>query len=159
MSKQIKAYVSSLKLRYKKARRKEKRVILDEFTKTAGYDRKYAAKLLRGAYQYAKIVHRSHRIYTKEDAEVLRQACELLGWICSKRMKPSLTLAVDELIKAGKLSISKEDRTRVIGISPATMDRLFKRYKIKPKIKGRSYTKPGTLLKSQIPIRTFNKWD
>lgn len=43
-------------------------IILDEFVKTAGYDRKYAAKLLRGAYIYVKgEVHRQHRTYTKED--------------------------------------------------------------------------------------------
>ncbi len=158
MSKQIKTYVSSLKLRYRKARKKEKVVILDEFVKTAGYDRKYAAKLLRGAYRYTKTVRRPHRIYTKEDADILEQAVELLGWICSKRIKPSLTLAVDQLIKAGKIQLSKEDQKRIIGMSPATIDRLFKRYRKRPKIKGRSYTKPGTLFKSQIPIRTFSEW-
>ena len=153
-------YLSQLKKRYKKANKPQRIIILDEFTKTAGYDRSHAGKLLRSRYQYAtKVTHKPHRIYTKEDAGTLKQVCELLGWICSKRMKPSLTLAIDELIKAGKLSISKEDRTRVVGISPATMDRLFKRYRIRPKLKGRSYTKPGALLKSQIPIRTFSEWN
>jgi hypothetical protein len=74
-------------------------------------------------------------------------------------MKPSLRLAVDELIKAGKVILAKEDRKRIIGISPSTIDRLFKKYRKRPKIKGRSYTKPGTLLKSQIPIRTFSEWN
>lgn len=155
-----KRYLGQLKLRYKKSTKKQKKIILDEFVKTLSYDRKHAIKLLTGNYQHQKSTsHHPHRTYTQDDADILKQVCELLGWICSKRMKPSLTLAVDELIKAGKLSISKEDRTRVIGISPATMDRLFKRYRIRPKIKGRSYTKPGTLLKNQIPIRTFSEWN
>lgn len=160
MSKQVKEYLTSLKKRFKKARKKEKMVILDEFVKTAKYDRKYAAKLLRGAYIYAKgEIHRQHRTYTKEDADTLERVCELLGWVCSKRMKSSLKLAVDELIKAGKLQLSKVDRSRIVQMSPATMDRLMKKYKKRPKIKGRSYTKPGTLLKSQIPIRTFSEWN
>ncbi len=157
-----KRYLGQLKLRYKKSTKKQKKIILDEFTKTLSYDRKHAIKLLTGNYQHQKgsIHHHSHRIYTKEDAEILKQVCELLGWICSKRMKPSLTLAVDELIKVGKVTISRENRKRVTGISPATMNRLFKRYKIRPKLKGRSYyTKPGTLLKSQIPVRTFSEWN
>ncbi len=44
-------------------------------------------------------------------------------------------------------------------MSPATMDRLMKKYKKRPKLKGRSYTKPGTLLKTKIPIRTFSEWN
>lgn len=74
-------------------------------------------------------------------------------------MKPSLRLAVDQLIKADRITLSKEDRKRIIGVSPATIDRLFKKHKKRPKLKGRSYTKPGTLLKSQIPIRTFSEWN
>ena len=160
MSKQVKEYLSSLKKRYIKVRKKEKMVILDEFVKTAKYDRKYAAKLLRGAYNYAKNeVHRPHRIYTKKDADVLGEVWKLLGWIASKRMKPQLKLAVDELIKAGRITLSFDDRKRFVGMSPATMDRLMKKYRKRPKLKGRSYTKPGTLLKSQIPVRTWDEWN
>lgn len=159
MSKPMKEYLSSLKGRYKKVGKKEKMIILDEFVKTAGYDRKYAGKLLRGAHQYVATIHRPHRIYYPEDADILEQVCDLLGWICSKRIKPQLKLAVQELMKAGKLILTEQDRKRVVGMSPATMDRLLKRYKKRPKLKGRSYTKSGTLLKSQIPIRTFSEWN
>ena len=153
-------YLSQLRFRYKKARKTEKIIILNEFTKTTGYDRKYAGKLLRGRYLYGvKNIHHPHRIYIKEDADILEKAYELLGWICSKRMKPSLRLAVDELIKAGQVSLTQEDRKRIIGVSPATIDRLFKKYRKRSEIKGRSYTKSGTLLKTQIPVRTFSEWN
>ena len=152
-------YLSQLKKRYKRANKPQRIIILDEFTKTLGYDRKHAGKLLRNRYQYAtKVIHRAHRTYTKEDADTSGEVWKLLGWIASKRMKPQLKLAVDELIKAGRITLSPEDRKRFIGMSPATMDRLMKRYKKRPKLKGRSYTKPGTLLKSQIPIRIFSEW-
>lgn len=155
-----KEYFRELKIRYKKATKKQKKTILDEFTQTTGYHRKHAIDLLTGNYkQHIGVIYRSHKIYTKEDADVLEKVWELLGWIASKRMRPSLRLAVDQLIKAGKITLSNEDRKRFVGMSPATMDRLMKKYKKRPLLKGRSYTKPGTLLKSQIPIRTFSEWN
>lgn len=153
-------YLNQLKLRYKKARKLQKKIILNEFTNTLGYERKHAIKLLNGKYQYSKrIVHKSHRIYTKEDADSLEAICDLLGWICSKRIKPQLKLAVGELTKAGKLTLAPEDRKRLVRMSPATMDRLLTKHKKRSILKGRSYTKSGTLLKNQIPIRTFSEWN
>lgn len=155
-----KEYFRELKIRYKKAAKRQKKTILDEFTQTTGYHRKHAIDLLTGSYkQHTGTIYRPHRVYTKLDADILEKAYELLGWVCSKRMKPSLRLAVDELIKAGKIALAKEDRRRIIGVSPSTIDRLFKKHKKRPTLKGRSYTKPGTLLKNQIPIRTFSEWN
>ena len=155
-----KEYLRELKKRYQKSSKKEKIIILDEFTQTTGYHRKHAIDLLRGTYKPHKgALHRPHKVYSKDDADILEKAYELLGFICSKRMKPSLTLAVDELIKAGKISVTREGRKRIIAVSPATIDRLFTKHKKRPKLKGRSYTKPGTLLKTQIPIRTFSEWN
>lgn len=159
VTKVSRSYLSQLRMRYKKAAKPEKIIILDEFTKTTGYERQHAGKLLRGTYKHQlKKIYRPHRTYTKEDADILEEVWKLLGWIASKRIKPSLKLAVDQLIKAGRVTLSDEDRKRFVGMSPATMDRLMKKYKKKPKLKGRSYTKPGTLLKSQIPIRIFSEW-
>ena len=135
-----KEYFRQLKTRYRKSSKKGKKVILDEFTQTTGYHRKHAIDLLRGSYkQHKGESHRPHRIYTKEDTDILEKAYELLGWICSKRMKPSLRLAVDELVKAGKISLSKDDRKRIIGVSPATIDRLFKKHKKRPKLRQKLY--------------------
>ena len=161
ISKVDRKYLSQLQNRYKTARRKQRIIILDELTKTTGYDRKHAGKLVRGKYRHlmGAIKHPRSLIYTKEDADILEKVWELLGWIASKRLKPSLSLALDQLILAGKVSMSKEDRKRFIKMSPATMDRLLTRYKKRVNIRGRSYTKPGTLLKSQIPIRTFSEWN
>lgn len=153
-------YLSELRKRYKRARKPEKIIILDEFTKTTTYERQHAGKLLRGNYVHlTRKIYRPHKVYTKEDADILGEVWKLLGWIASKRMKSSLRLAVDQLIKAGRITLSNEDRKRFLGMSPATMDRLMKKYRKRPKLKGRSYTKSGTLLKTQIPIRTFSEWN
>lgn len=154
-------YLARLQKRYQQASKPQKIIILDEFTKTTGYDRKHAGKLLRKKYRHktGRIHRPRRRIYTRQDRAVLIQVWKLLGFICAKRMKPELRVAIHQLMKAGKLFLTKEDRKRVIGISPATMDRLLTGYKRRYRIKGRSYTKPGTLLKTQIPIRTFSEWN
>lgn len=159
-TKEIKRYLEQLRGRYYGSRRKDKKIILDEFVKTTGHDRKYAIKLLRGWYKYKQnSINRPHRIYTEHDASVLEKVCDFLDWINSKRIKAGLAVAVDQLIAGGELRLSQEDRRRILGISPATIDRLLTRHGRKPKHKGHSYTKPGTLLKSQIPVRTFADWN
>jgi hypothetical protein len=56
----------------------------------------------------------------------------------------------------GKLT--DEAKAKLLTISHATIDRLLKPNKVKYKRKGLGGTKPGSLLKNQIPIRTDN-WD
>ncbi len=53
----------------------------------------------------------------------------------------------------------RETRAKLLSISAATIDRLLKPERRKHELRGRSGTKPGTLLKKQIPIRTFADWD
>jgi len=162
MMKESEVYLSSLKLRYKQARKKEKAVILDEFTKTTGHERKYAIKLLRGWYTHTTlpITRPRARIYTDIDAAVLAKICELFDWIASKRLQPQIAVGITELQKAKELLfLTSEQKKKLIGISAASIDRLLISYHLRPTNKGRSYTKPGTLLKSQIPIRTFADWN
>ena len=152
--------MQQLQKRYHASCWKEKKLILNEFVKTTGYDRQHAGKLLRINYRYAtKPISRPRkRKYDLLDAIVLTKVCELLDWINSKRVRPEINVAIDSLVAAGQLVCSKEQRKKLIKISPATIDRLLKKYKRRPIGKGRSYTKPGTLLKTQIPVRTFADW-
>lgn len=156
-----KQYLEQLKKRYKQAGKKEKKVILDEFTKTTGHERKYAIKLLRGWYRYKQgKIHRPRRkTYTYQDAVVLARVCDLLSWINSKRVQPQIEVAIDSLIQAKELRITEEHKKKLIKVSASTIDRLLVRYKRRPILHGHSYTKPGTLLKNQIPIRTFSEWN
>jgi hypothetical protein len=155
------AYLLQLQKRYKRAKKSERIIILDEFTKTTGYDRKHAGKIIRGKYHYVtKPIKRPRkRRYDILDAIVLAKVCELLDWVNSKRIQPEIGVAIDSLVIAGELKCSREQRRKLIKISPATIDRLLKTHKKRPVGKGRSYTKPGTLLKTQIPVRTFADWN
>lgn len=159
--KQETAYLVQLQQRYKQARKAEKHIILSEFTKTTGYDRKHAGKVLRGNYRYVTkpIKRPGRKKYTLSDAVIIARVCDLLDWINSKRIQPGIEVALASLVQARELSITTEQKQRLIGISPASIDRLLRTHKKRPSGKGRSYTKPGTLLKTQIPIRTFADWN
>lgn len=155
-----KPYVKQLSLRYRKAGRNEKRIVLDEFIQTTEYHRKSAIRILSGSYSYRTKPSKRQRSrkYDVVDALVLEKVFGLFDWINSKRVQPQIGLAIDSLVCEGDLVCSGEQREKLIGISPATMDRLLKTHKKRPFGKGLSYTKPGTLLKHQIPIRTFSEW-
>ena len=154
-------YLGQLQKRYKAASSKEKKTIITEFVKTTGYDRQHAGKLLRGNYQYHKgsIKRPRKKVYTYVDAIILAKVCELFDWINSKRIQPQIGIAIDSLVTAGELVITSEQKKRLLTVSPSTIDRLLKSYRKRPVGKGRSYTKPGTLLKHKIPIRTFADWN
>ncbi len=154
-------YLQQLQKRYREASSKEQKEILTEFVKTTGYDRQHAGKLLRGNYRYTtKPIKRPRKKrYDLLDAIILSKVCTLLDWINAKRVKPEIGIAIDSLVEAKELVCSQEQREKLTKISPATIDRLLKTYKKRPIGKGRSYTKPGTLLKKQIPIRTFADWN
>lgn len=156
-----KQYIEQLLLRYKRATKKERIVILDEFTKTTGYHRKSAIRILRKRYVYVNkpIKHPRRKTYGMADAIILAKVCDLLSWINSKRIRPQIGVAIDSLVEEKKLVCSPVLREKLVRISPSTIDRLLKKYKKRPVGKGRSYTRPGTLLKTQIPVRTFADWN
>ena len=116
--KESEIYLSSLKKRYSQARKKEKAIILDEFTKTTGHERKYAIKLLRGWYIHttAPIKRPRAKTYTEYDAVVLARICELFDWIASKRIQPQITVGISELQKAGELLfLTDTQKKKLIG--------------------------------------------
>lgn len=156
-----KQYISQLIKRYQNADKSEKQTILDEFVKTTEYHRKSAIRILNEKYEYTNQPIKRPRkvVYTSFDAAVLEKVCDLLGWINSKRVQPQIGVAIDSLVTAGELVCSEQQIQKFVKISPATIDRLLVKHNKRPKIKGHSYTKPGTLLKTQIPVRTFADWN
>ena len=155
-SRPSRAYLRSLQSRYRKARKKAKGVILNEFTQTTGCNRDYAIRLLRGDYTYTTqpIRHPRARYYTAEDAAALEHISELLDWMCSKLLRAEIPLVLPGLRTDGTLTISDTCAQHLLEMSPATIDRLRARRRPKGK-PHRGFTKPGTLLKYRIPIRSF----
>jgi hypothetical protein len=158
---------------YRKVRKKQKGSMLDQFVEATGYGRHYAARLLRSHGRRVvvapgvmvkgdvgcRIRRRRRRIYGEDVKRVLIRLWKLLDYLCGKRLVAALPAAIEALERHGELKLTEELRRKLISISAATIDRLLASEKKKLQLKGRSRTKPGTLLRQQIRIRTFADWD
>jgi len=155
-------YLEQLRKRYAKAGRTARRRMLDEFVQTTGYQRKYAIALLRGKRQWRApqqpIRRPRQRIYTAEDQRAVRQLAAWFDQIGSKRLRAALDAELPRLRRRGHLRVSATGYKHLQRISPASMDRL-RQHDPQRAIRPHGGTKPGTLLKSQIPVRTFAQWD
>jgi hypothetical protein len=83
----------------------------------------------------------------------------VLGMPAGKRLAPALADLVPILRAFGELDIDDATALLLVGMSAATIDRRLAPERTKLVLRGRSHTKPGTLLKTQIPIRTWAQWD
>lgn len=147
--------------RYREARHAQKSVILDEFVAATGYARKYAIRLLMNPAlpPPAAITRSRPRHYGPEVQEALVVAWRAANGICSKRLIPFLPELIPVLERHGHLVVTGEARVQLLALSPATADRILQPFRQRDGIRGISTTKPGALLKRQIPIRTFADWD
>lgn len=147
--------------RYREAGHKQKSAILDEFIASTGYARKYAVKVLTMPVvpPVAPIRRPRERSYGKEVQESLRVAWSAANFIGSKRLAPFLEELVSVLERHGHLSLSEEVREQLIGISPATIDRILRPLREADRPRGISTTKSGALMKKRAPVRTFADWN
>jgi len=160
-------------VRYQKARKKEKGIILDEFTQLTGYGRRYASYVLRSHGRKVRITksyviqgdirkterRKKPKVYDGAVEEALKKIWYIMDCICGKRLAPILREVVRRLERFREIRISDDIRQKLNRISAASIDRLLAKERKKHQIKGRGNTKPGTLLKHQIPIRTFSDWN
>ena len=148
--------------RYLKASKAEKQKILDEFTAATGYHRKHAIRILKNQVQvqnHLKGKTKTYKaIYAGEMVQTLEQIWEIYGQICSKRLQPILPEAIQVLERCKEIEITQETKGLLLKISSASIDRCLRPVRIKSP-HGLSTTKPGSLLKNLIPIRTFTEWD
>ncbi|MGE5264387.1 MAG: hypothetical protein ACM3S0_13475 [Acidobacteriota bacterium] len=154
------AYLAQLCERYRKARKKERGKILDELVATTDYHRKYAIALLRGTRHHrnpqAPIRRLRRRVYLAEDKRAVLWLADLFDQISSKRLRAAMDAELDHV--RADLAVSRACFQRLQHISPSTMDRV-RRTERRPVARHRGGTKPGTLLKDQIKVRTFAEWD
>jgi hypothetical protein len=174
------AVVRELAPRFRKAAKKERTWIIDEFVALTGYNRCYAAFILRSCgRRQTRIVQGRRLVFTPAHArapgskrsrsgsygspaflDVLKRLWALSDGLCGKRLVAFLREIVPHLEGQGALKVSNPElRQQLVTVSAATVDRLLVKTKNECRLKGRSLTRPGTLLKHQIPIRTFSQWD
>ncbi len=145
--------------RYREASSALKEVILDEFVAATGYARKYAIRLLNHPVDLKLTIERPRPPhYGAAVQQALHLAWTAANHICAKRLVPFLPMLVESLERHGHLQLSEECRSQLLSMSPATADRILRPYR-KLERHGLSTTRAGTLLKKQIPIRTFQDWN
>ncbi len=152
--------IAAIQPRYLKANKAGKEQILNEFIATTGYHRKYAIRVLKHGSPPKGLKRPGRRkVYQGEVIQALEQIWEICGRICSKRLHPFLPEMVSVLERCGELSLSAETQALLLGMSRATIDRCLQPARFEPHPHGLSTTKPGSLLKAAIPIRTFTPWE
>lgn len=139
--------------KYKRSGRKRKSLILDEFCELTGHDRKHAIKRLNGQQGCRKHPPGRKAIYDSEVVAELRALWLQTDQLCSKLLKAALPEWL-EYYEAERGVLREDLRERLLAISPAQMDRLLKPFRIAAPKRTHRGPKPGTLLRSEIPIRT-----
>ena len=144
---------------YREASPSQKKTLLDAFVAATGYHWTYARWLLNHAEEVQQILHRPRpRQYGPEVQHALFLAWHAANRICAKRLIPFLPTLVESLERHEHLHISEKCRRQLLSMSAATADRLLRSQRTLA-LRGLSTTRAGTLLKQQIPIRTFEEWN
>jgi hypothetical protein len=173
LMKEREAVVAATAGRYRKAQKKEKKRILDEIVELTGYTRSYARYVLRnhgrkiqvskGTVIVADIRQKASRrrtnYYDEKVVKILTVIWRIMDYICGKRLAPILPEIVAKLEKHGEIKPDAKTREKLLEVSAATIDRLLKKERSGQQLRSRSHTRPGTLLKHQVRIRTFSEWD
>ena len=153
------AYLKAIRLRYRRAGKKAKAAILDEFCEVCDYNRKYAIRLLNQARKTRKRRSPGRKpIYpSPELLKALKRVWFACDQMCSKKLKAALPLWLP-FYETRYGALDSEVYDKLLSISASTIDRILKPVRLKVGRKGLGGTKPGSLLKNQIPIQTHT-WD
>jgi len=156
-----KELVKKAKGRYLKAGKAQKTVILDELLQNTGLLRNYLIQILSAKIDLDFVNPINRKRKETYDANVifyLKKIWAIFDYPCGQRLQPMLAEYIAILEKFKELIIPQHIKERLLRIASATIDRRLEKFKTLQHKKVFSTTKPGSLLKNQIPIKT-SSWD
>lgn len=151
-----KDFIDAIRPRYLSSSKKQKQLILDEVCLLYGYNRKYAIRVLNKKQKPKKPKKsgRKKKYNNPELISALKSIWISTNLICSKRLKAVIPLWID--FYQGNLT--EENKELLCQISASTIDRLLKPIRNRYRKRGLATTKPGSLIKKKVPVKT-NQWD
>jgi hypothetical protein len=173
-------YMARMQGRYLKATKREKGALLDEVVAVTGYHRRHAVRVLRhGRFPDARLAAVQGtaaaparrgggralgrpRVYSPVVVGALRVAAEASNWLCGTRLAPFLPELVPALEAEGALRLTPADRAQLLAMSARTVDRRLRPFRLQRDPRnwhGLGTTKPGSLLKHQVPVQTYTPWE
>lgn len=143
---------------YKRASKKQKSRLLDILADATGYSRKHIIHALNEDVDIPKKVTRDRISRYEIVLKPLEKLWAASNLLCGKRLKPFIPELLKSLVRHGEIQVTEQEAALLLRISAATIDRLLAPARKDLVPQGRSTTKPGTLLKHKIAIRTANEW-
>lgn len=151
--------IRALRKEYARASKREKSRIIDQLVSATGFSRKHAIARFNDSVAPPKRIRRPRTGRYEAVTSELQLIWATANFICGKRLQPFMKELIEALKRHGEIVLSDEQEALLISISAATIDRLLAGARKQMTLKGRATTKPGALLKHQIPIRTYADWD
>jgi hypothetical protein len=152
-----KEYLAAILERYRRAGRKYKKIILDEFCGICGHHRKHAIRLLNAQNHKCNDRRGRPADYGKKEHEVLERIWLAGNRPCSRRLKAMIPIWLP-FYEQQYNQLDKPVRKNLLRISKNSIDRLLKPTRQRYGVRGRSGTCPSTILRNQIPVK-IQHWD
>lgn len=143
---------------YQRGGKKEKTHLLHRLAKTTGYSRKHLMEILLDPPKKRRIKRKRLSPYLFI-LKPLKKLWAVSNYACGVRLAPMIPVYLSALKRHDKWTVTQEEKRLLLSISPRTVDRLLQHERRNINGRSRSRTKPGSLLKHRIPIRTFADWN
>lgn len=155
-------YLQKVKKRYLKASAEEKGAMLDEYCANTTLNRKYVIRCLSPRVSLIGKIQKPRKkrtcAYTNHEIYFLKKIWDILDYPCGARLAPMLGEMMEVLGRCHELTVPDDVKKKLLRIAPSTIDVKLKSYKAEVRRRFNGATKPGSLLKNQIPIRT-SSWE